>query len=105
MRIDSAQNFAFSFIYSNNQFRTKKQPIYRMKSRFIILGIVTLKHSKLLMHVKRAYVLSNAIEGHKMKLISIQLVLLGSSFWSHFFVAAQLRHKISEVFLEDINKQ
>ena len=75
------------------------------KGRFIILGIVTLKHSKLLMHVKRAYVLSNAIEGHKMKLISIQLVLLGSSFWSHFFVAAQSRHKISEVFLEDINKQ
>ena len=31
MRIDSAERFAFSFMYRNTQFRTKNQSTFRMK--------------------------------------------------------------------------
>ena len=40
MRNDSAERFAFSFMYSNTQFRTKIKTVYILdeKGRFIILG-------------------------------------------------------------------
>ena len=62
MRIDSAERFAYTFMYSNTQFRTKNVSIITF--RFIILGTVTLKNSKYLMHVKRAYVLLVPIPPH-----------------------------------------
>ena len=56
MRIDSVECCAFSFMYRNTQFHTKIHSTFRMK-KVMTLGKVTLKHSKYLMHVKRAYVL------------------------------------------------
>ena len=53
LRIDSAERFAFSFMYRNTQFRTKTQSTFRMKEvdssllvRFHRSIKVTLKHSK-----------------------------------------------------------
>ena len=46
-RMDSAEHLAFSLMYSNIQFRQKKpSPYLDEKGKFIILGTVTLKHSK-----------------------------------------------------------
>ena len=43
MRNDSAERFAFSFMYSNTQFRTKiRKTVYSLdeKARFILLGYI-----------------------------------------------------------------
>ena len=47
MRMDSAERLAFSYMYSNTQFRQKKPSLYLdEKGKFTILGTVRLKHSK-----------------------------------------------------------
>ena len=58
LRIDSAERFAFSFMYRNTQFRTKTQSTFRTKKVDSSLLVrlhrsikVSLKHSKQLMHV------------------------------------------------------
>ena len=46
MRIDSAERFAFSFMYSNTQLRTKKkQSIFKIK-KVDFSFLVTMEHLK-----------------------------------------------------------
>ena len=45
MGIDSAERFAFSFMYSNTQLRTKKQSIFKIK-KVDFSFLVTIKHLK-----------------------------------------------------------
>ena len=56
-RISYALRFSFSLMYSNTQFRTKHS--LNLKLRQLITDTVTMKRSKYLMHVKRAYVFIN----------------------------------------------
>ena len=53
-RISYALRFSFSLMYSNTQFCTKHSLNLGLRQK--IADTVTLKHSKWLMHVKRAYV-------------------------------------------------
>ena len=55
MRIDSAECLAFPFMYSNTQFRTKKQSIFRMEkvdSSFLVQSHGSIQNSSCTLNVR-----------------------------------------------------